>query len=290
MKILIILSMMFHLSLSLSANGGYKSYMDMKQKAYKFYDKKEEAKAFWVVNDYIKKHKKSLRAKNLLAVLYFWSGDIERSKNQLNKILRKSRFPQSVALLRKINESSSQRTTSNKRVKGISKSELRYLSNRVKKRPNDALSRKILALHYKRVGDTKKSKYFAMESLKINPDDREMLSMISGERNKKTYANSTVSNALKKLDYFYNKKDYDRFINLYSSMENNSIMIPTSTHVKALECAIAIQDYEKAKSIMLFYRMPNSKYISEIEKLIDEKILLSRFAQSCTSGYCTVSR
>ncbi len=286
MKILIILSLMFHLSVSLSANSSYKSYMAMKQKAYYFYDKKQESKAFWVVKDYIQKHPKSLRAQNLLAVLYYWSGDVKSARYQLKNILKKSRFPQSVALLRKIDGS----TKSNKRVESISASELRYLENRVKKRPNDALSRKILALHYKKVGDESRAKHYAMQSLKINPDDNDMINMLGGVKTKKRYANSVVSKALKKLDDFYNKKDYERFINLYSSMENNSIMIPTSTHVKALEVAIAIQDYEKAKSIMLFYKMPKSKYLSKLEQLIDEKILLSRFSQHCSSGFCRVNR
>ena len=88
----------------------------------------------------------------------------------------------------------------------------------------------------------------------------------------------------------YAEKSYNRFMNLYISLENNNVVMPTPIHVSALYCAIELGKYKKAKSILHIYRMPRNEHITQIEKLIDEKLLLNRFAKDCSNGLCATVR
>jgi len=300
MKILIIVALMFQLMTTLWADQSYTEYVKMKKEAYALYDNDKTEDAFIVVKEFLRKHPQSTRAQNLLAVLYFWNGDITQSKKLLQTILVKENFPQALALLKRIekkegralNRPSKAATKSvvKKSERKISTSNLTYLINKIKKDPNDALSRKILALHYEKIGNTKQANYFARSVLRIDPDDNEMASLLKSENVSPYTSKSTVKRALRKLDELYAAKSYNRFMNLYSALENNNVVMPTSTHVNALYSAISLQQYEKAKSILHIYRMPKSKYLAEIEVLIDEKLMMSRFAQSCTAEVCGTSR
>lgn len=294
MKILIIVSFIMQFTL-LSADINYVQYTHMKEEAYSLYENYKTEESLTVVKDFISRHPKSIRAENLLAVLYYWNGNLSKSKEVLYSILSKKEFPQAAALLKKIERKDGKRSNSSQKVskKIIQKtsiSNLMHLVNKIKKDPHDALSRKILALHYEKIGNTKQSNYFANAVLKINPDDEEMLSLLKSKNLSVYTTKDTANKALKKLEYFNDRKEYNRFMNLYISLENNNIVIPTQIHVNALYCAIELEQYEKAKSILHIYRMPKNRYISQIEKLLDEKLLLRRFVKDCSSGFCDTSR
>ncbi len=292
MKFFIIVSLLLQLTTSLWADSGYGNYATMKKEAYALYENDKTTDAFAVVKTYISAYPKSIRAQNLLAVLYYWSGDISNSKKVLHKILSKEKFPQAVTLLKNIEKKEGKlpkevqkkqtivkNQVEKKSVQKPSSSNLSYLVKKIKKDPNDVLSRKILALHYEKIGNTKQASYFANAVLKIDPDDHEMVTLLKSENVSPYTSKQTVERALKKLDELYTSKSHNRFMNLYSSLENNNVVIPTQTHVNALQCAIELEQYEKAKSILHIYRMPKSRYISQIEELLDEKLMLSRFVE-----------
>ena len=300
MKILIIVSLMIQLTTVLWADKSYPQYLNMKKEAYSLYENDKTKAAFTMVEDFISTYPQSLRAQNLLAVLYFWNGDLSRSKNILQSILSKESFPQALSLLKRIEKSESTRLKSPLKVSAksvvkkskqkVSSSNLIHLINKIKNNPNDVYSRKILALHYDKIGNSKQATYFARAVLKIEPDDNDMVSLLQSENVSPYTSKRTVQRALSKLDELYAVKSYNRFMNLYSSLENNNVVMPTSMHVNALDCAIELKQYEKAKSILHIYRMPKNKYIAQIEELLDEKLMLSRFAQDCTTGTCGSGR
>jgi len=300
MKFFIIVSFLLQLTTSLWANERFDQYVSMKKEAYALYENDKIEDALTVVKDFISDHPKSIRAQNVLAVLYYWSGDFSKSKEVLHKILNKEKFQQAVALLQNIEKKEAkfpkkvQKTAKKKVVKKSaqtpSSSNLVYLANKVKKDPNDVLSRKILALHYEKIGNIKQASYFANAVLKIDPDDNDMVALLKSENVSPYTSKKTAERALKKLEELYAGKSYNRFMNLYSSLENNNVVMPTQLHVNALGCAIELEQYKKAKSILHIYRMPKNSYIAEIEELLDEKLMLSRFAKDCSGGSCSISR
>ncbi len=289
MKILVALAFIFGLvTLSWSDNKSYNQYMNMKKGAYSLYEEGNKQDAILFVNNFIKNNPNDLRAQNLLAVLYYWSGDLKKSKSILLKILEKEQFPQSVTLLKRIEKKEGKLLNSPKKEqKQIEENstqtkpttDILYLEQKIQKDPNDLLSRKILAKHYAKIGDKKKADYFANAVLKIDPDDSQMLNYIKEQKQDRVVSKETVESALQKLREFYANREYDRFMNLYNSLEHNNVVIPTMVHVDALYSAIELKQYKKAKSILHIYRMPQNKYITKIEKLVDEKLLLSRFAK-----------
>ncbi len=291
MKILVTLAFIFGLTTSLWCDDkSYNQYMNMKKGAYSLYEEGNKEDAILFVDNFIENNPKDLRAQNLLAVLYYWSSDLKKSKSILLKILEKEQFPQSATLLKRIEKKEEKLLNrSKKEQKQIEKNstqtkpttDILYLEQKIQKDPNDLLSRKILAKHYEKKGDKTKAHYFANAVLKIDPDDSQMLNYIKtkGQKKDKIVSKQTVESALQKLSEFYADKEYGKFMNLYNSLEHNNVVIPTMVHVDALYSAIELKQYKKAKSILHIYRMPQNKYITKIEKLVDEKLLLSRFAK-----------
>ena len=299
MKILIIVSLILQLTTTLWADMSYTQYISMKDRAYTLYENGDKRAAFSSVKEFLKSHPQNIRAHNLLAVLYYWSGDLAQSKVILQNILKYEKFPQAVALLKKIEkkEGKSLKVASAKvPLKKLSKNpvadsdNLLALVSNIKKDPNDALSRKILALHYEKIGNSKQSTYFANSVLNIDPDDMEMLALLKSKNITPDHSKERSVKAFRKLEDFYNGREYDRFMNLYSSLENSNVLMPTHMHVNALYCAIELGKYKKAKSILHIYRMPKNKNIAQIEELIDEKLLLNRFAKDCSTGLCKPTR
>lgn len=300
MKILIIAFFVLQCTTASWADKSYTHYLEMKKEAYALYENDKTDAALRVVKDFISKYPESIRAQNLLAVFYFWNGDLSHSKALVKTILSKEQFPQALSLLKNIEKKEgrslkspskvSSKNATKKSEQNISTSNLTYLIRKIKKDPNDLLSRKILAMHYNKIGNVKQANYFARSVLMIDPDDGEMVTLLKGETIISDTATSRITSALQKLDDLYRDRSYNRFMNLYSSLENSSVVMPTPIHVNALYCAIELQQYEKAKSILHIYRMPKSKYLAEIKILLDEKLMLSRFASDCTSVACETSR
>jgi tetratricopeptide (TPR) repeat protein len=321
MKIFVVISILFQLTTSLFADKDYYQYVAMKKDAYALYEDGKTEKALKYVKGFIDKHPKSIRAQNLLAVLYYWSGDFVQSRSILKNILKKEKFPQALSLLKRVEKKigkikyvekkvTKKELTKEKIVTKVAKEKrvvtkvtkkpsptVDYLSilEKIKRDPMDSESRKILALHYEKIGNSKKAIYFANEVLKIDPDDKEMLSYLKSKDMKiSSYSSQDLTNkAIKKLDKLFKEKNYDSFMNLYNSLEHNNVLMPTQTHVNALYCAISLKQFQKAKSILHIYRMPKNKHIAEIQELVDEKLMLSRFASTdsgCNANSCPTSR
>lgn len=294
MQFLIIVLILFHTSTTLFAKESFERYMSMKKEAYALYEKNQKDAAYKSVHAYLKEEPKSQRAKNLLAVLHYWDGDFEISKRLLQEVLAQGAYPQAKALLTRVNEKLvnvqplQQRVVSNnakstrpakQSASNIPTDDLMLLVKKIRENPNDALSRKILSQHYAKIGNTKQALFYANQVLEINPDDVEMIAYLRSDDEipPNLTAKKNVSKALDKLDLFYKNRAFARYINLYNALEHNGAEMDTEYHVNALQSAIELEQYERAKSIIQLYKMPKSKYLSEIEKMVDEKLLLQRF-------------
>jgi tetratricopeptide (TPR) repeat protein len=303
------------MSTILFADKNYDQYVNMKKEAYKLYENDKTDDAIRYVKKFIKMHPYNIRSQNLLAVFYYWNGDFAESRSILKSILKKEDFPQAASLLkrveRKIGKTKLSQTKKTVKTKVVKKSitkkkiaktkapkkmtiDLLSLVNKIKNDPYDINSRKILSHHYDKIGNSQKAIYFANEVLKINPDDKEMLSFLKRNDIKKSSSASSevLQQAVKKLEILFKNGSYDRFMNLYSSLEHNNVVMPTQIHVDALYCAISLKQYKKAKSILHIYRMPKNRHIAEIQKLVDEKLMLSRFASAddCNGDSCPIRR
>ncbi|RUM66887.1 MAG: hypothetical protein DSZ06_02450 [Sulfurospirillum sp.] len=89
------LLMMILISMNLYAN----SYNSVKKEALLLYKANEFNRSVNLTKNYIRKHPKSIKAKNLLATLYYWHKDYKRAKFLLESILKKSNYDESKKLL-----------------------------------------------------------------------------------------------------------------------------------------------------------------------------------------------
>jgi len=310
MKKIIILAFVLQFTTLLFAADSFDQYISMKKEANKLYESGKTDDAITLVKNFINQHPKSIRSQNLLAVYYYWNGDYVKSQALLKSILKKEDFPQAASLLKRVEKKIGKEKPS--KIKKVAKTkvikkrdektetskkmtiDLISLVNKIKNDPYDIKSRKILSQHYDKIGNSQKAVYFANEVLKINPDDKEMLAFLKRNDIKKSpRASSEVfKKAIKKLEVLFKKGAYGRFMNLYRSLEHNNVVMPTQIHVDALYSAISLKQYKKAKSILHIYRMPQNRHIAEIRKLIDEKLLLSRFAslETCEDDRCSSRR
>jgi hypothetical protein len=222
-----ILYIISQLAMSVNADNSFKEYLKIKANAYELYENGDDKGAITTVKRFIDKYPKSKNGRNLLAVFHYWQGDLSKSKALLHAILKDGEFPQSLALLQKIELKNP--LTLAKAKESSSHSEVRELFKYVK------------------------------------------------EQNSVSEALDIRKSAFEKLNDFYADKKYNEFLNLYISLENSNILMPTYTNVNALYCAIKLGEYKKAKTILHIYRMPDNKYLVELERLVDKKLLESRF-------------
>ncbi len=285
MKHIIISLLLLFLSTSINASGNFEKYLSMKKETYLFYENKNSKKAYELVSSFIKKYPKDIRAKNLLAVLYYWDGDFLKSKSILLEILKNNTFKQSSTLLKRIEKKYIKKSIKvTKNSKNIT-ADVKYFHANIKKDPKDVISRKVLANYYNKIGKKTEAEKLAMQVLKLDPDDRDMLIML-GKRTDVVISDDRLNKATSKLHSFYKNKKYNNFMNLYNSLENNKVLMATYIHVEALFSSLELQNYEKAKSILYYYRMPKNKNIDKVKKMIDQKLSKN----DCNSEICMVKR
>jgi len=166
------------------------SYKSLKKIAYDAHKSGEYKSSIELTKRYIDSHPKSLKAKNLLAVLYYWSGDLSSSKTILEDILAKSDYDEAKKLLKIVNKKL--------KVKNV-KSKNQKVANKSKKSLNQKPAVEITKLYVKR------SKY------KDNKKD-----------DKQIYVSTKIDNKKEDID------DFDRLaamIDLDSDDENSKELL-----------------------------------------------------------------
>ncbi len=278
MKFLILLMIIVGVSF---ASSGDKYYFNMKKHAFEYYDHSQEKKAIAYVKSFLKAYPQNIRAKNLLAVFYYWQGQKNEAKKLLKDILKVQDFKPARKLLAKIDQSYHP-----KRVSKIShdnvKQDLDYMLKYVRQNPQNTTDRKFLVNYFISVNDTENAIKMAKEVLSINPDDIEMLAFVKkmGESlplktTTDTTSTQTKDKAISILNDYYQSKSYDRFINLYKALNDKREYIPSYIHLQALNAAVSLHKYPLAKQILLENNFEPSVHLQEFKELIDQKLKLA---------------
>jgi len=188
------------------------SYYTMKKEAKGLFKHNKKEAAIKVVKDFLQENPKSLHAKNLLAVLYYWDKDYKHSKELLVPLAKKNNFKQAKRLLAKIEKLT--KSTKSKVYKKL--------------------------LHKKRV---------KKENIDIN-------------------------DALNQLQSHYQKKEFDRYYNLYKRLLKANSKLPKETYATALYVSVVLSKFDDAKHILNSGILPKSKKTEKLRAMIlrQEKI------------------
>lgn len=278
MKFLILLLIVVGVSF---ASSGDKYYFNMKKHAFEYYDHGKEKQAIVYVKSFLKSYPKNIRAKNLLAVFYYWQGQKDQAKKLLTDILKVEDFKPAKKLLAKIDKSYHPKTFSRKSNNSVEK-DLDYMLKYVGKNPENIADRKFLVNYFISVNDTKRAIAMAKEILRVNPDDIEMLAFVKKEgvvtpEKSITPVQSaqTKDEAIAILNDYYQANSYDRFINLYKALNDKREYIPSYIHLQALNAAVSLHKYPLAKKILLENNFEPSVHLQEFKELIDQKLKLA---------------
>jgi len=278
MKYLILLLIVVGVSF---ASSGDKYYFNMKKHAFEYYDHGKEKQAIVYVKSFLKTYPKNIRAKNLLAVFYYWQGKKDQAKKLLTDILKVEDFKPAKKLLAKIDKNYSPKAFSKKANNSVEK-DLDYMLKYVRKNPENIADRKFLVNYFISVNDTKRAIAMAKEILRVNPDDIEMLAFIKKEGvmptknyTKPVQSAQTKDEAITILNDYYQANSYDRFINLYKALNDKREYIPSYIHLQALNAAVSLHKYPLAKKILLENNFEPSVHLQEFKELIDQKLKLA---------------
>jgi tetratricopeptide (TPR) repeat protein len=110
----------FLLALLMGINLYAQSYSSMKKEALRLFKEKKIEKSYQITKKFIKSHPKEIKGKNLLATLYYWNKEYNKSKKILEEILKVSSYSESKKLYRyvqkKLKKESSHKNLSKKKV------------------------------------------------------------------------------------------------------------------------------------------------------------------------------
>jgi len=249
-------------------------YFVMKKKAYYYHEHNMEEKSLQTVKNFLKEYPDSIKGRNLLAVFYYWQGATNKAKIILENILSSNDYKPAKNLLAKINASSVQKNPTRASIKYDLSHDLASLLQDIQADAHNIVDRKYLAHYYISINDQKRAQKMALEVLAINPDDVDMLSIVKEKPMNSTnlYTDVQRDKIMDILDHHYKDKAYQRYLNLYTALNDNLEYIPTYVHLNALEVAIEVKAYKIAKKILIENNFPKSSYLTQIKQLIDQKI------------------
>ncbi len=265
------------------------SYWEMKKEAYGTYKSGDKRKAFRVIDDFISKHPKEYKAQNLSAVLHYWSGEYQKSKGILEKIVASTDFPEASKLLSRINakmgKRSKQKRTSYKAIRTANKksqsTDLEYLVSQVEKNPQDIKNRVLLSKFYFKIQEFQKSYDLAHEVLEINPHNKKMKTITahlekqyklsySGMIDDESVVDKTKAKAM--LAKLYHDKKYNAYFNLYDALKNAHVAFSQSEYIDILHVAIMIGKYQEAQSLIEKGVLPVNKQTLKVQLLLSKKL------------------
>ena len=283
----------------LYAAGVSKSYLSMKKEAYRYYESGQQQMAIKKVEDFISEHPESLRAQNLLAVLYYWEGRKEDARKSLQKLLAKGDLPEARRLLAKLEKGSvrtkqkkEQLTTATTAEKQKAKTEskdpkqkfeedLAFLLNYVKNHPHSIEERKFLLHYFLSVNDKVRANRMASEILAIDPDEPETLAVVRKNRldkavEKKAQLDARPDSRRDKivalLNEYKEQGELQRYLNLYRALLERGEYLPEYIHLDALNTAVEMKAYRLAKRILIENSFKNSPHLRELKAMLDRKL------------------
>jgi hypothetical protein len=277
-----------------------KAYLSMKKEAYRYYENAQQQKAIKKVKAFIDQHPESLRAQNLLAVLYYWEGQKSEAKSVLKKLLAQGELPEARRLLSQLQKSSATKkgVRKNKQVAAETKrkkakkevkdpkqrftEDLAYLLNYVKKHPHRIEERKFLLHYFLSINDKKRANAMAKEILAIDPDEAETVALVRRKGLDLTTVKRADTASLRPdarrdkivalLNEYKEQGAFKRYLNLYRALLERGEYLPKYIHLDALNIAVETKAYHLAKRILVENRFKNSPHLRQLRALLDRKL------------------
>ena len=247
------------------------SYWDIKKKSQSAYKSGNKESAIKMVNTFVKKYPKEYKAQNLLAVLHYWSGDHQKAKSILEKIVAQIDYPEATKLLKRVNKKlgtksnikKSKMIPTYKSLRAMNKNkdntDLEKLVLRVESNPYDVQNRMLLSKFYLKLHNYQKSYDYAYEVLKVSPQNVKMKTIKNHleDKYKLSYSKDTVTESVvdnqkanSLLNKLYKKKDYKAFYEFYKGIKDTHIELAKEDYLNIVHVAIIMKDYAEAKKIM----------------------------------------
>ncbi len=282
-------------TLSLNAQ----TYLELKKVAIKAHHTNNNKKAYSLTKAFIKKHPKDMRAQNLLAVLYYWSKDYQKAKEQLEYILSIKDYDESKKLLKLVdkklkhskkatkiaNSKKPQKEVSYLHIKQANKNEdikeADRLSDIIESDPNDLKSRVVLSKYYLKIGKYQLSYDLAQDALDLDPKNEDMLKIVKYlssrddiklKRSKKIQKDETYVVAKERLKRYFRAKKYNKYLNLYKALKDQGERLSANENANALYSAVMAGEYKSAKEIIATSPLPHSRYKHSLQSLLDKKL------------------
>ncbi len=257
------------------------SYWEMKKEAYQLYKGGDKKEAMRLVDTFIVKHPKEYKAKNLLAVFHYWSGDKLRAKRLLEDIVAHTNFPEAAKLLKKISKKTPSYKAHSVENKKSETADLDYLLSQIDKNPNNIQNRVLLAQFYMKTQNLQKAYDLAYEVLEIDPHHKKMKRIV--QHLKKRYKLSYIgtindesvvnkSQAKAQLRKLHKQKRYNAYYNLYQALRDADVMFSKEEYIDILHTAIMIGKYKEAETIIKKGLVPVNKYTLKVQLLLSKKL------------------
>ncbi len=260
------------------------SYTEVKKEAYKEHHAGHTARAISKVEAFISQHPESYKGENLLAVLYYWNGDVKKSKSILEHLLAKHDYDESRKLLKivekKLGTHKSYRSAK-KDNKRSQLTDLEYLVKQVDKNPQDVHNRVMLAKFYFKIEEYQKAYDMAHDVLILDPHNHSMkkISKILSSQYKIAYSGTvndesalSQDKAHKLLNQLASKKEYKNYLNLFHELEKGHGIISQEEYIDALHASIMQEDYQGAKELLSKGVIPINKEMLKVQLLLAQKL------------------
>jgi tetratricopeptide (TPR) repeat protein len=265
------------------------SYWDMKKEAYTRYKAGDKSEAIKMVEEFVQKHPKSYKGKNLLAVLHYWSGDYKKAEIILEEIVSNTTFPEAEKLLKSVKKKVTKKEkVAKKSYRSIKKAnqkgqltDLEYLLSKVEQNPQDIENRILLSKFYFKMQEYQKAYDLAHEVLEIDPHQKKMKTIVSHleKRYKLSYSGdmddgSVVDKekAKKLLKKLHKEKKYNAYYNLYEALKSAHVIFTQQEYVDILHTAIMLGKYKEANALLAQGRIPVNKQTLKVQLLLSKKL------------------
>jgi tetratricopeptide (TPR) repeat protein len=265
------------------------SYWDMKKEAYALYKGGDKERAIKMVEEFVQEHPKSYKGQNLLAVLHYWSGDMEKAQKILEGIVSKTTFLEAEKLLRRINKRvEKKKKVAKKSYKSIHQAnrttqltDLEYLLSQVEQNPQDIENRILLSKFYFKMHEYQKAYDLAHEVLEVDPHQKKMQTIVAHleKRYKLSYSGAIddesvvdKEKAKRLLKQLHKEKKYNAYYNLYEALKSAHVSFTQQEYIDILHTAIMLGKYKEANALIAKGRLPVNKQTLKVQLLLSKKL------------------
>ncbi len=162
----------------------------------------------------------------------------------------------------------------------LSSKSVKRLYKKIKNDPENINDRTKLLLHYLSVNDKDRVKTLAAEIFKIKPKEPRIAAILKKYRikpdpvkkRKHTDANKHKNDAFYTLKMYHEHGEYKLFLDLFEIMERNGTAFTQDILFLAIDSAIEMHRYKRARKIVESYTFPHTKNYKKFVNLLQQKL------------------